>query len=132
MTADYMSEKQDEVRRLAQRIEDELFRKASSKEEYYSSLAAKIFKLNQASTSNPASGTSSKDMTDSTLTLTSVGSQLLQQSQLGVCVAVAVLSSHFFLSGPCCHGTHPACCCSPIQSGHVPWIGFVCVCVCEF
>ncbi len=54
MTADYLREKQDEVRSLAKRIEEDLFRKANSKEEYYSSLAAKIFKLNQAATSNPA------------------------------------------------------------------------------
>ena len=48
MTPEYLKEREDDVKSLARRIEDELFRKATSKDEYYTILAQKIFKLNQA------------------------------------------------------------------------------------
>ena len=48
MTPEYLKEKEGEVRNLARKIEEDLFRKANSKDEYYAILAQKIFRLNQA------------------------------------------------------------------------------------
>ena len=48
MTPEYLKEREEDVKSLAKRIEEELFRKANAKDEYYTILAQKIFKLNQA------------------------------------------------------------------------------------
>ena len=51
MTPEYLKEKEEDVKNLAKRIEDDLYHKANSKDEYYAILAKKIFKLNQAAQS---------------------------------------------------------------------------------
>ncbi len=49
MTPEYIANRQNDVKSLAKKIEEDLFRKATYKDEYYAILATKIYKLNQHS-----------------------------------------------------------------------------------
>ena len=53
MTPDYQLAKADAVRDLARRIEEDLYRRATSLAQYYELLANKIYKLSQATTTAP-------------------------------------------------------------------------------